>query len=96
MVVLYSEVNASETNYIMTRFPKKHKKNDIQSFFLNELLFMGRRRIFPFTIKHKNAEISCNFSQQESNSMLNYSEIIYIIQKPNMKRYDPDFMRRMK
>jgi hypothetical protein len=87
VVILYSEVNESEIDDIMNQFPKKHKKNDKQSFPFNELLFMGRRRIFRFTFKQRNVEIPCNFSQQESNLMLNYVENDSNIQNPIMKIY---------
>jgi hypothetical protein len=53
VVVLYSEVNESKIDDIMTRFPKMHNKNDKQSFSFNEILFMGRRRDFSFHYQTK-------------------------------------------
>ena len=87
MVVLYSEVNESETDDIMTRFQKHHKKTDKQSFLSMNFYLWEGEEFFPFTTKHKNVDISCNCSQQESNSMLNYSENDSNIQNPIMKMY---------
>jgi hypothetical protein len=62
-------MNESEIDDIKNKFPKICKKNDKQSFLFNEILFMGRRRDFLFTIKNKYKNF-VQFSQQESNSML--------------------------
>jgi hypothetical protein len=49
VVVLYSEVNESETDDIMTRFPKKHKKNDKQLFLsMNFYLWEGEEFFFHY------------------------------------------------
>jgi hypothetical protein len=60
VVVLYSEVNESETDDIMTRIPKKKKKNDKQSFLsMNFYLWEGEE----FSFFHYQTQECRNFMQ---------------------------------
>jgi hypothetical protein len=62
MVVRYSRVNDSETDDVFeTRLQKERKKNEMQLFFFDELLFMGRRGVSFFlslTNTQKNATLN--------------------------------------
>jgi hypothetical protein len=87
VVVLYSEVNESETDDIMTRFPKMHKKNDKQSFLSMNFYLREGEEIFFSLSNTKMQRLHAIVLNQESNSMLNYSENDPNIQKPIVKIY---------
>ena len=60
MAILYSEVNESETDDVMTQIPKKKNKNDKQSFLSMNFYLREGEEFLSFTTKQKNAKLSCN------------------------------------